>query len=192
MVFVDEVVTGLDWNSKSPSWISTIYPLCFIQVLMTDHGLRAALIFSPFVTFLNVSGCFTLGDSSMITIGKLRTLQHLNISGCFRLTDMGIKILCQMPPEISHLNVSKCSYLSDASLFFIGESLSDSLTVLGANHLERVTDKGIEQLTRSAVKLKQLDLRECPHVTDMSCLFLAASVLQVEKIFPSEASSLPK
>ncbi|XP_011135952.3 F-box/LRR-repeat protein 14 [Harpegnathos saltator] len=119
-----------------------------VQVLSLRHGLSAVLRGVP-------------------------NLEALNLSGCYNITDTGIMSgFCQELPTLTVLNLSLCKQVTDTSLGRIAQYLKN------LEHLElggccNITNTGLMVIAWGLKKLKRLDLRSCWHVSDQGIAYLA-------------------
>ena len=140
-----------------------------------------ALQFNPNLAFINFEGIKDVHDSLVDLIildlseGKrlLHTL-HFNYCGDLRnrsvITDYSIKQLCNNFSSFVELSLCGCN-ITDKSIKLIAAT---------QNHLERfcisdtpVTDVGVKIIAKKMVKLKELLIASCEHVTDDSVVKLA-------------------
>ena len=135
------------------------------------------------LTNLVLSGCVNLTDLSMVTIGKLTYLKSLDVSKCIRLTDQGFSYFSQgKTKDLKCLNISACEHITDKSLKIISETFGSTLNSVLASDLILISDCGIEQLTRSSIFLKFLDLSFCPKLTPLCLTYLECCSLEVRSL----------
>jgi hypothetical protein len=161
-----------------------------------------ALQFNPNLTFINFEGIKDVHDSLVDLIifdlseGK-RLLHTLHINNCGDLrnrcviTDYSINKLCNNFSSFVKLSLCGCN-ITDQSIKLIAAT---------QNHLEKfcisdtpVTDVGVKIIAKKMLKLKELLIAFCAHVTDNSVVKLAKlpvlETLNCEGVMISDKSLL--
>ncbi|XP_057774036.1 F-box/LRR-repeat protein 4 [Salvia miltiorrhiza] len=147
---------------------------------------------------LKLLDCYKIGDESIISLAKhCKNLETLIIGGCRELSDESIKQFASACHDsLKNLRMDWCLNVSDASLecifFFcrklevldVGccEEVTDaafqglgndgsklSLKILRVSNCPKITVDGIRKLLKSCEALEYLDVRSCPHVTEVRC-----------------------
>lgn len=120
---------------------------------LTDLSWEALCSSSQALSRLHAAECPRMTDTSLRSVATLNNLQHLDISLC-----------------------NRCALLSvmDIDLMLL-------LTVVGDTMCFRVSDTGIECLTKgsSANKLRTLNVSHCCHITDVSVKRIAKRYLSL-------------
>ncbi|KAH6809784.1 RNI-like superfamily protein [Perilla frutescens var. frutescens] len=147
---------------------------------------------------LKLLDCYKIGDDSILSLAKhCKRLETLIIGGCRQLSDESIKQLAfACCGSLKNLRMDWCLNVSDASLdciFFLCrklevldvgccEEVTDvafqrlgnedsklSLKILRVSNCPKITVDGIRKLLRSCEALEYIDVRSCPHVTEVRC-----------------------
>ncbi|XP_053742793.1 dynein regulatory complex subunit 6 [Synchiropus splendidus] len=108
--------------------------------------------YALFVVHLSVRGCTSLSMDSLNFISYCRNLQELNMSGCSHATDFMIRKIIKGCPWLLYLNISGTS----------------------------VTNKTIQELSRTCLNLLYLSLACCCTFSDEAFIYL-----NTEKGFPN-------
>ncbi|KAH6771047.1 RNI-like superfamily protein [Perilla frutescens var. hirtella] len=147
---------------------------------------------------LKLLDCYKIGDDSILSLAKhCKRLETLIIGGCRQLSDESIKQLAfACCGSLKNLRMDWCLNVSDASLdciFFLCrklevldvgccEEVTDaafqrlgnedsklSLKILRVSNCPKITVDGMRKLLRSCEALEYIDVRSCPHVTEVRC-----------------------
>jgi F-box/leucine-rich repeat protein 2/20 len=101
-----------------------------------------------------------------------RKLRHLDLSRCSRLSDVGVKAIGHLAPELEGLQLSGCKLLTDLALIPILAS-TPRLTHLELEDLEELTNTLLsEHLAKApcANTLEHLSLSSCENLGDVGVL----------------------
>ncbi|XP_030586948.1 LOW QUALITY PROTEIN: dynein regulatory complex subunit 6 [Archocentrus centrarchus] len=114
-----------------------------------------------------------LSDITFKAIAEAAKLKSFSIEGNYQLTDFSWDALCSSSHGLRRLHVAECPRTTDASLKSVA-SLKH-LQYLDISHCSKVTDVGIQYLTKgcSATKLRELNVSHCSHITDISVMRIA-------------------
>jgi len=127
----------------------------------TDDDLYNIITKYPFITHIDLSGCYELTNQSFYALRLLTYISSLRISVCHQITD-GFEVFGSFKC-LSELYVTACLGLTDKTLKVIG--LVTSLSTLCLPFCNKITDIGLKEL-RSCVNLTKLDLFGCYNITD--------------------------
>eukprot|EP01102_Stenamoeba_stenopodia_P007813 TRINITY_DN2206_c0_g2_i4.p1 TRINITY_DN2206_c0_g2~~TRINITY_DN2206_c0_g2_i4.p1 ORF type:complete len:1488 (+),score=274.93 TRINITY_DN2206_c0_g2_i4:992-5455(+) len=105
---------------------------------------------------IDLEGCCNIEDAGVQAIAKrCHQLKIINLSGCIKLTNATLKDLSCLCPDIASISLKKCHQITDPAFHLIGD------------------------------KLSQLDLSECPQISDSAIIEIAnksCGQLQVLKL----------
>jgi hypothetical protein len=108
---------------------------------------------------LSLSYCSSLDDESIAALlhtaahtRTLSTLTILKLSSIDKLTDISVRLVAQLCPQLCHLDLSYCSQISDQAL--VAVSTIATMKTLELYNCRRVTAEGIRPLHQ----LQQLEL----------------------------------
>ncbi|KAI1000351.1 hypothetical protein K3495_g7844 [Podosphaera aphanis] len=135
----------------------------------------------------DIAGCSDFTDQSLriimqgtdpeidiftnVPLVPARRLRHLNISRCQRITDVGIKTLAHLTPNLQGLQLNGCGRISDDGLSSI-IATTPSLTHLDLDEIFGLTDAFLVKLSQSpcAPRLEHLSISYCEEVGDAGML----------------------
>uniref|UniRef100_A0A3Q0RAR9 F-box/LRR-repeat protein 15-like leucin rich repeat domain-containing protein n=1 Tax=Amphilophus citrinellus TaxID=61819 RepID=A0A3Q0RAR9_AMPCI len=120
-----------------------------------------------------------LSDITFKAIAEAAKLKSFSIEGNYQLTDFSWDALCSSSHGLRRLHAAECPRTTDASLKSVA-SLKH-LQYLDISHCSKVTDVGIQYLTKgcSATKLRELNVSHCSHITDISVMRIAQRYIQL-------------
>ncbi|XP_036366680.1 dynein regulatory complex subunit 6-like isoform X3 [Octopus sinensis] len=119
---------------------------------------------------LNLSNCVHLGDMSLIIISKkLQNLTYLSLSFCDNISESSLEALGQAPNLIS-LDISGSS-CSDQSISAIGKRAR--MKNINISQCTNITDLGLQKFAKQCPGLEQIDLSHCLQITDVAIKNLA-------------------
>ncbi|KAI3371433.1 hypothetical protein L3Q82_024023, partial [Scortum barcoo] len=153
---------------------------------MTDASLRSVAALKN-LQYLDISLCTKVSDIGIqyLTEGSSSTkMRELNVSHCSHITDMSVMRIAQRLCKLSHLNLSFCERLTDMSLEWLSGSSICSLDISGCN----IQDQGLAAL--EGIRLKNLVLVECVHITDIGIEKLCKNVRDLEHVDVSHCVAL--
>eukprot|EP00347_Sterkiella_histriomuscorum_P014091 403362200 len=158
-----------------------------------DFGIKKLSSSNPNLSYVNLSGCKYLTDSSIIalcencpeiyhlnitripkitkksmeSIASLKNLEYLNLYANSEISDNGFQILAQSQfHKLTFLDFCGCKYLSDDSVIALCKNYPD-LTYLNLTWCVSLTDKGIvDGITAYLSKLNLLSLYGLVTLTD--------------------------
>ncbi|KAG7217379.1 hypothetical protein INR49_021546, partial [Caranx melampygus] len=149
---------------------------------------------SPGLSRLHAAECPRMTDTCLKSVATLRNLQYLDISVCNKVTDVGIKYLTEGPSanKLRELNVSQCSHITNVSVMRIAQSYCERLTEMSLEWLSGssicsldisgcdIQDQGLA--AAEGLRLRDLILVECVHITDIGIEKLCKSVRDLEHV----------
>ena len=150
---------------------------------LTDKAIDSATDHCPKLTSIKLVGACKFTNESVFLIGWYykSTLCVIDLSFCFKADRTSIAFLCSQCCLISDLCLNDCRELvGDALLRDIAESLPQ-LLALGIKGARRVTDDGIEVLTRKSTKLTYLNIDDIPSLTFKSVSFICANLADLKQ-----------
>lgn len=117
---------------------------------------------------LSFLGSPLLSDEAFRKLAINKNLKKLKIEGNQRISDLSLKVIGLMCPNLEHLYIADCQRLTDAAL----KSLTSCrfLTVANFADCVRISDKGVRQLVEGPCgpKLRELNLTNCIRVGDIA------------------------
>ncbi|XP_066505027.1 F-box and leucine-rich repeat protein 13 isoform X2 [Hoplias malabaricus] len=135
---------------------------CIQALVSTCHSL----------TVISLVDSQNLTDTAFKAIAEVSSLTTLKIEGNRCLTDSSWKALCRSSPHLTVLHVADCCNMTDASVKYIA-SLRN-ISILHIADFVKLSDTGIHYIADgpSASKLQELNLSNCPHISDQSIMRL--------------------
>ncbi|XP_077998544.1 uncharacterized protein LOC144451542 [Glandiceps talaboti] len=144
---------------------------------------------------LNVGGCVTLADASIVSFAEhcpnLHTvvlnlcqvgdkalkalathclgLQHLNVSCCRRITDVGISDVAMKCSQLKYLDVS-------------GSQADEYEHLVDVNSQGNATDTAIQDIAENCPQLTYLNVSSCPGVTDIGLVAISQHCHQLQHL----------
>lgn len=132
------------------------YPCANLRLGYNIQDSHVELMSSLLLRRLDLSGCNTLSDASLLALANVKTITHLDISNCFQQTisDVGIIAVAALPTMIS-FSMAGCSQqgITDASFSALGKS--QSLRKLNID-MCNVSEQDLQLLSQSK---SMIDLR---------------------------------
>ena len=154
---------------------------------------------------LDLSFCKGFSAEAIVNLlENCKVIEDLNISGISGVTDTIVEKICSICTALQKLSLQRCMFITDASLC----SMSDYLWIeyLDISYCNRVTDEGVEvltavcsgilvfkarrvskltsksmkSLTRNCKSIREVDVRECPLISQESVLELKSAQLFVK------------
>ncbi|XP_070192734.1 F-box and leucine-rich repeat protein 13-like isoform X2 [Littorina saxatilis] len=117
------------------------------------------------VSFL---GSPLLTDESFKHLAQLRQLRVIKVDGNHRISDLSMKMVGKLCPDLHHVYMADCQRLTDSTMkAFAG---CKDLTVLNIADCVRISDAGVRHLVDGpcSAKLRELNLTNCIRVGDMA------------------------
>ncbi|KAJ3412146.1 hypothetical protein HDV05_001184 [Chytridiales sp. JEL 0842] len=158
---------SLTTPTKSKKWIGTMGPrhlrdfdvssAPFLPNYIKHEHLSILCETRPPLTRLSLAGCRAIDDPavSQIVCVVSSTLNSLNLSECIYVTDLGVSMVAQFcgPSKLlREFRLRNCGQVSDIGLAAISANLASSLKVLDVSNCARVTDRGVFNFLRKALK----------------------------------------
>lgn len=110
--------------------------------------------------FLSLKRCHQISDEDMIVVLKaFAEGVELTLDECIKIGDKGFFELAKHLPRLTHLSLAYCA-ISDSALLEIGARCR-SLLYLNLTRCEQLTEKGVRELPKHALSLKELDITHC-------------------------------
>ena len=107
---VTEISIQFKFNVLIPMEICSLVHIDPAQNI-NDIGIVCLITGCYWLEHLILSGRTTITDWIFQFIGELPKLQHLNVSGCSSITDTSMLTLSQGFPMLQHLNLSGCQQI---------------------------------------------------------------------------------
>ncbi|KFH48125.1 F-box/LRR-repeat protein-like protein [Hapsidospora chrysogenum ATCC 11550] len=149
---------------------------------------------------LVLSGCAELTDQALevmvhgtnpeidiltdVPVVPPRKLRHLDLSRCPLLTDVGVKALGHLTPELEGLQLSRCRAITDAALEPILAS-TPRLSLLELEDLDQLTNTLLsEHLAKApcAATLAHLSLSYCENIGDVGMLPVMQKCVSLQNV----------
>lgn len=121
---------------------------------------------------LIIGGCRDLSDESIKSLASAchGSLKNLRMDWCLNVSDTSLECIFFLCRKLEVLDVGCCEEVTDAAFQGLGNEDSKlSLKILRVNNCPRITVEGIRKLLKSCEALEYLDVRSCPHVTEVRC-----------------------
>lgn len=117
------------------------------------------------VSFL---GSPLLTDESFKHLAQLKTLKVIKVDGNHRISDVSMKMVGKLCPDLQHVYLADCQRLTDTALKAFASC--KNLTVLNVADCVRISDAGVRYLVDGpcSAKLRELNLTNCVRVGDMA------------------------
>lgn len=117
---------------------------------------------------VSLLGSPLLTDESFKHLAQLKQMRVLKVDGNHRISDLSMKMMGKLCPDLQHVYLTDCQRMTDSTLkSFAG---CRNLTVLNIADCVRVTDAGVRHLVEGpcSAKLRELNLTNCIRVGDMA------------------------
>lgn len=109
---------------------------------------------------LNLSKCHQISDEDFpIILKTFAEGTELILDECRKLSEKGFFELARHLPRLTHLSLAYCA-ITDSALLDLG-SRCRALAYLNLTRCEQVTEKGVRELPKHALSLKELNLTHC-------------------------------
>ncbi|KAK4754805.1 hypothetical protein SAY87_008562 [Trapa incisa] len=164
LVFHDIRATSLSLTHVSLRW-------CNLLTNLSVKNLASNLD----LCVLDLRDCKHLGDGALRAIGTLLKLKTLQLDGS-DITDMGLSYLrWRVIGSLTSLSLRGCKRLTDKgiSALFDGSSKFE-IQELDLSNIPNLSDNAILCLAKSHVPLRELRIRQCPLIGDVSVMALAS------------------
>ncbi|XP_076469222.1 F-box and leucine-rich repeat protein 13-like isoform X1 [Babylonia areolata] len=117
------------------------------------------------VSFL---GSALLTDESFKHLAQLKQLRVIKVDGNHRISDVSMKMVGKLCPDLHHVYLADCQRLTDSTLKAF--AACKNLTVLNMADCVRISDTGVRHLVDGpcSAKLRELNLTNCIRVGDMA------------------------
>ncbi|KAL0560882.1 hypothetical protein IC582_001297 [Cucumis melo] len=128
------------------------------------------LAYSTSLEVLDLRGCKSISDSCIDSISTLCNLSSLNLTST-DITDDGLSVLGHGSLPIIRLSLRSCKRVTEEGiyrLFYGGGTMSKTLSALDLGHISGITDRAIQIIASAGVRITELCIRSCVHVTDSS------------------------
>lgn len=148
---------------------------------LTDGGLHVIATRCPELRYLSIQGCVQVtNDAVFEVVSSCVNLEHLNVSGCplvtcVRLTDTAIAQSSSHHHRevfIRYLDLTDCLYLDNENLHVLAIHCT-KLQNLYLRRCGRITDVGVEYITKFCINLRELSLSDCHQITDFAMRHLS-------------------
>lgn len=134
---------------------------------VTRRSVRILAVRCPRLEVLDINCISGVRDSLLEVIGSnCPYLKVLNIANARNVTDDGVSHIANGCHFLEALDLSWCGKVTDWSILKIAQNIKN-LREVGLSET-RVTDVGIQELTRACSKLEALHLARCIYVTNRS------------------------
>ncbi|KAL7132184.1 hypothetical protein ABFS83_12G055000 [Erythranthe nasuta] len=121
---------------------------------------------------LIIGGCRDLSDDAIksLAFACYGSLKNLRMDWCLKVSDTSLVCIFLMCRNLEVLDVGCCEEVTDSAFQGLGsEDCKLSLKVLRVSNCEKITVDGMSKLLKSCEGLEYLDVRSCPHVTQLRC-----------------------
>lgn len=121
---------------------------------------------------LIIGGCRELSDESIKQFASAcyGSLKNLRMDWCLNVSDASLDCIFSLCKKLEVLDVGCCEEVTDAAFQRLGNEDSKlSLKVLRVSNCPKITVDGVRKLLKSCEGLEYLDVRSCPHVTEVRC-----------------------
>ncbi|XP_036366686.1 dynein regulatory complex subunit 6-like isoform X10 [Octopus sinensis] len=138
---------------------------------LTDQCIQSILLHCSKLEHISFLGSPLLTDAAFQKFPK--ALKIIKLEGNNRISDMSIKLLSRMCPNVSHIYLADCQRLTDICLRYL--ATCKQLTILNLAECINITDAGIRSFSDGicAIKLRELNLSNCVHLGDMSLIIIS-------------------
>ncbi|XP_032086141.1 leucine-rich repeat-containing protein 29 isoform X2 [Thamnophis elegans] len=166
---------------------------------LTNEAVSVLCQHQPHLTTLDLSGCSELSDQAGLAISsRLFALQCLRLGKLPRLTDAGFQGISHLkhlqsldvsecslvsctelvkafgtnttPPKLKSLKVAFCSLVRDSTVLSLAKALSKNLQVLDLSSCVSLSNRSVQAITSSLLRLTVLRLAWCKELTDEGLL----------------------
>ncbi|KAL6556724.1 hypothetical protein OROGR_006012 [Orobanche gracilis] len=121
---------------------------------------------------LVIGGCRVLSDESIKSVASAfyDSLKNLRMDWCLNVSDISLDYVFSLCKKLEVLDVGCCEEITDAAFQRLGNEDSKlNLKILRISNCPKITVDGIGKILKSCEDLEYLDVRSCPHVTEVRC-----------------------
>ncbi|KAG6422495.1 hypothetical protein SASPL_119067 [Salvia splendens] len=121
---------------------------------------------------LIIGGCREISDESIKQFASAchNSLKNLRMDWCLNVSDASLECIFSLCRKLEILDVGCCEEITDAAFQGLGSDESRlSLKILRVSNCPKITVDGIRNLLKSCEALEYIDVRSCPHVTEVRC-----------------------
>ncbi|KAL8519823.1 hypothetical protein ACS0TY_010675 [Phlomoides rotata] len=121
---------------------------------------------------LVIGGCRDLSDESIKSLASAcyNSLKNLRMDWCLNVSDTSLDCIFSVCRKLEVLDVGCCEEITDAAFQGLGnEDSKMNLKILRISNCPKITVDGIGKLLKSCEALEYLDVRSCPHVSEVRC-----------------------
>ncbi|KAG8365726.1 hypothetical protein BUALT_Bualt17G0001900 [Buddleja alternifolia] len=122
---------------------------------------------------LIIGGCRDVSDESLKSLAAAccSSLKNLRMDWCLNVSDNSLECIFYLCRKLEVLDVGCCEEVTDAAFQGLGneEDRKLNLKILRVSNCPKITVDGIRKLLKSCEGLEYLDVRSCPHVTELRC-----------------------
>ncbi|XP_039219739.1 dynein regulatory complex subunit 6 isoform X2 [Crotalus tigris] len=137
------------------------------MLTLTDRCIQALVPKCPRIESVEFNESPHVSDVGLQAL-EMCKLVKMKIQGSNRVTDLTFQIMSKFWPRMNQICVANCQRITDVALKLIVPL--DQIVILNLSGCTRIGDSGIKSFVdgRSAPKLKELNLANCCHVSDIS------------------------
>ncbi|PIN13979.1 Leucine rich repeat protein [Handroanthus impetiginosus] len=121
---------------------------------------------------LIIGGCRLLSDVSIMSLASAccSSLKNLRMDWCLNVSDTSVDCIFSLCRKLEVLDIGCCEEVTDAAFDGLGNGDSKvRLKILRISNCPKITVNGISKLLKSCEALEYLDVRSCPHVSEVRC-----------------------
>ncbi|KAI9497464.1 hypothetical protein BDB00DRAFT_723520, partial [Zychaea mexicana] len=161
---------------RSSAWVS------FCNVLEQANRPKLLFPYTSFIRRINLSLLAThVQDAHLTSLHECERLERVTLTGCSNLTDDGITGFLgnKVRRCLVSMDLGDVTNVTDVSIKRIAEicpnlqGLNLSMCKDGPRRFESITDEGVVMLSESCVGLRRIKLNNCVKVSDPSVVSLA-------------------
>ncbi|KAK9399344.1 F-box/LRR-repeat protein 13-like [Crotalus adamanteus] len=137
------------------------------MLTLTDRCIQALVPKCPRIESVEFNESPHVSDVGLQALDTCQ-LVKMKIQGSNRVTDLTFQVMSKFWPRMNQICVANCQRITDVALKLIVPL--DQIVILNLSGCTRIGDSGIKSFVdgRSAPKLKELNLANCCHVSDIS------------------------
>ncbi len=145
-----------------------------------DGGLRALAVGCPHIETLKLGGCKILTKDSLKALSRhSREMKDLLLGGCEKFCDADFEQYlnpqCVFSSTLTSLDLSGCSRITDRGVAVVCKTFGMQLYNLGLSG-SNITDFASDIVTRLCLRVRTLDLSNCPNISDTSIHTVARGI----------------
>jgi len=139
----------------------------------------------PMVRTLAIRNNSQLTFNDWGNLQKLKQLLEIDVSNSQKIGDDEIKLIVQSAPHLIDLNCNECRNITNKGFFEIIKTLTGLSTVSLQHCL--ISDGLLAEMTIRCYQLKEVDIQNCPAITDRGLLVAVRQARTLQRLLMTES-----